>query len=213
MLLPEMHPVHAAHALRTLVLDVDDVLVRSTWSRGVGWKTFKRPGASDFLDVLARHFELVTFSNRTHTYVDPILNRVDPGMLRADGPVVAYRLYKNACRMVDNLHVRDLSRLNRDLRRTLFIVSESNKHTVAQQENVLVIPDWEDMNPDDRTLLDILPLLEILSKQVRHGPRRPPIRRHACVLREGPLRCGRAMQANSVRACIGSCSTNAPMPH
>eukprot|EP00892_Ulva_mutabilis_P001158 jgi/Ulvmu1/11042/UM007_0223.1 len=165
VLLPDMHPVHAVHALRTLVLDVDDVLVRSTWSRGVGWKTFKRPGASDFLDVVARHFEVVTFSNRTHTYVDPILNRVDPGMARSDGPVVAYRLYRNACRMVDNVHVRDLSRLNRDLRRTLFIVSESNAHTVAQHDNVLVIPDWEDMNPDDRTLLDILPLLEIVSKQ------------------------------------------------
>lgn len=162
-----MHPVHAAHALRTLVLDVDDVLVRSSWSRGVGWKTFKRPGASDLLDVLSRHYELVTFSNRTHTYVDPILNRVDPGMARPDGPVVAYRLYKNACRMVDNVHVRDLSRLNRDLRRTLFIVSESNKHTVVQEENVLVVPDWDGMDPDDRTLLDILPLLEILSKQVR----------------------------------------------
>lgn len=67
--------------------------------------------------------------------------------------------------MQGNQHVRDLSKLNRDLSRTLFIVGESRAHTVLQQENVLVIPDWKDMDSSDRTLLDILPLLEILSKQ------------------------------------------------
>lgn len=64
-----------------------------------------------------------------------------------------------------NEHVRDLSKLNRDLSRTLFIVGESRAHTVLQQENVLIIPDWTGMDSSDRTLLDILPLLEILSKQ------------------------------------------------
>ena len=96
MLLPDQHPLQQAHKLRTLVLDVDDVLVQSTWNRGVGWKTFKRPGASDFLDVLCRQYELVVFANRSHSYVDPILNRVDPGIARGDGPTIAYRLYKNA---------------------------------------------------------------------------------------------------------------------
>lgn len=96
MLLPDQHPLQQAHKLRTLVLDVDDVLVQSTWNRGVGWKTFKRPGASDFLDVLCRQYELVVFANRSHSYVDPILNRVDPGIVRGDGPTIAYRLYKNA---------------------------------------------------------------------------------------------------------------------
>jgi mitochondrial import inner membrane translocase subunit TIM50 len=74
-------------------------------------------------------------------------------------------IYTVAAHVQGNQHVRDLSKLNRDLSRTLFIVGESNAHTVLQQENVLVIPDWKDMDSSDRTLLDILPLLEILSKQ------------------------------------------------
>lgn len=69
------------------------------------------------------------------------------------------------CGVQGNEHVRDLSKLNRDLSRTLFIVGESRARTVLQQENVLVIPDWKGMDPTDTTLLDILPLLEILSKQ------------------------------------------------
>lgn len=35
--------------VRTLVLDLDDTLVHSDWTRGRGWRTFKRPGAEDFL--------------------------------------------------------------------------------------------------------------------------------------------------------------------
>lgn len=35
--------------VRTLVLDLDDTLIHSDWTRGRGWRTFKRPGAEDFL--------------------------------------------------------------------------------------------------------------------------------------------------------------------
>lgn len=41
--------------VRTLVLDLDDTLIHSDWTRGRGWRTFKRPGAEDFLRQ-ARHF-------------------------------------------------------------------------------------------------------------------------------------------------------------
>jgi TFIIF-interacting CTD phosphatase-like protein len=75
------------------------------------------------------------------------------------------RWHRLRLRVQDNEHVRDLSKLNRELSRTLFIVSESRAHTVLQQENVLVIPDWDGMPAGDRVLLDMLPLLEILSKQ------------------------------------------------
>ena len=31
------------------MLDLDDTLIHSDWTRGRGWRTFKRPGAEDFL--------------------------------------------------------------------------------------------------------------------------------------------------------------------
>ena len=39
---------HRRH-VRTLVIDLDDTLIHSDWTRGRGWRTFKRPGAEDFL--------------------------------------------------------------------------------------------------------------------------------------------------------------------
>ena len=31
------------------MLDLDNTLIHSDWTRGRGWRTFKRPGAEDFL--------------------------------------------------------------------------------------------------------------------------------------------------------------------
>lgn len=45
--------------VRTLVLDLDDTLVHSDWTRGRGWRTFKRPGAEDFIRTMAQYYELV----------------------------------------------------------------------------------------------------------------------------------------------------------
>lgn len=43
------HAAHMCRHVRTLVLDLDDTLIHSDWTRGRGWRTFKRPGAEDFL--------------------------------------------------------------------------------------------------------------------------------------------------------------------
>ena len=95
-LLPDLLPFQRANRMRTLVLDLDGVLVQSVWQRKHGWKTVKRPGAEAFLDTMAQYFELVVFTSRSHSYADPILNRVDPGIQSNQGPVLMYRLYKNS---------------------------------------------------------------------------------------------------------------------
>ena len=53
--------------VRTLVLDLDDTLVHSDWTRGRGWRTFKRPGADDFIRQLAQYYELVVFTSQLPT--------------------------------------------------------------------------------------------------------------------------------------------------
>jgi hypothetical protein len=70
----------------------------------------------------------------------------------------------------DNENMRDLTKLNRDLRNVIFIVTESKAKTVQPAENVLVIPDLAPLDSDagtlqDTTLLDIVPLLELVWKQ------------------------------------------------
>ena len=49
------------------MLDLDDTLVHSDWTRGRGWRTFKRPGADDFIRQLAQFYELVVFTSQLPT--------------------------------------------------------------------------------------------------------------------------------------------------
>ena len=54
-------------------------------------------------------------------YADPILERLDPQHL------ISYRLYRDATCYVDGKHLRDLTKLNRDLSRALFLTTEPEK--------------------------------------------------------------------------------------
>ncbi|KAK6934593.1 FCP1 homology domain [Dillenia turbinata] len=156
-LLPDLHP-QEQHVF-TLVLDLNETLLYSDWKRDRGWKTFKRPGVDAFLEHLAQFYEIVVFSDQLSMYVDPVVERLDPkGCIR-------YRLSRSATKYQDGKHYRDLSKLNRDPAKILY-VSGHSLETTLQPENAVPIPPWKvDMN--DTALLDLIPFLEYVA---RHRP-------------------------------------------
>jgi len=115
-LLPDLPP--SARHVRTLVLDLDDVLIHSAWTRRTGWRTFKRPGVDDFLKGAAQFYEVVVYTSQLPTYADPILDRLDPHRC------IQYRLYRDSTQYVGGVHARDLAKLNRDPSRVLFVTAE-----------------------------------------------------------------------------------------
>ena len=150
-LLPDLPP-HARH-VKTLVLDLDDVLVHSDWTRGRGWRTFKRPGAEEFIKDLSQYYELVVYTSQLPTYADPILDRLDPQRL------LQYRLYRDSTRYIDGKHVRDLSKLNRNLAQVLLVTADPEAYSL-QPENAIKLKKWKVNDTNDTTLLDLLPFLE-----------------------------------------------------
>lgn len=48
----------------TLLVDLDDMLVHSSWDRQHGWRTAKRPGVDYFLGYLSQFYEIVLFSSQ-----------------------------------------------------------------------------------------------------------------------------------------------------
>ncbi|KAK1437848.1 hypothetical protein QVD17_03648 [Tagetes erecta] len=157
MLLPDLHPLEQ-HVF-TLVLDLNETLLYSDWKRDRGWRTFKRPGVDDFLERLAQFYEIVVYSDQQSMYVDPVVDRLD------EKHCIRYRLSRAATRYQDGKHYRDLSKLNRDPSRVLY-VSGNALESCLQSENCVPIKPWK-CEAEDTTLLDLLPFLEYVA---RHNP-------------------------------------------
>ncbi|KAI3848732.1 hypothetical protein MKW98_012443 [Papaver atlanticum] len=156
-LLPDLPP-HEKQIF-TLVLDLNETLVYSDWTRERGWKTFKRPGVDAFLQHLAQFYEIVIYSDQMSTYVDPIIERLDQkGCIR-------YRLSRSATRYQEGKHYRDLSKLNRDPSRILYVSGHALDSSL-QPDNCVPIKPWK-MEADDTTLLDLIPFLDYVA---RHRP-------------------------------------------
>jgi len=154
-LLPDLPP--GMNHIRTLVLDLDELLVFSDWTRERGWRTFKRPGVDVFLQHLAQRFEIVVYTDQLQTYVDPILERLDTKHS------VHHRLYRDATQYVHGEHVRDLSKLNRPLTHVLYL-SANEKSYSLQPSNAIQVPAWK-KDASDRALLDMMPFLEAVARQ------------------------------------------------
>ena len=156
-LLPD-HPANASYIPHTLVLDLDDTLILSDWTRERGWRVFKRPGAEDFLKHMAQFYEVIVFSDQLSTYVDPIVERLDPNHF------VAGRLYRESTQYKSGDYLRDFSKLNREMGKVIYITAKPK--TSMQQENVLVIHPYRIRGSEgaegglDTILLDLMPFLE-----------------------------------------------------
>lgn len=153
-LLPDLHP-QEQHVF-TLVLDLNETLLYSDWKRDRGWRTFKRPGVDDFLEQLAQYYEIIVYSDQQPMYVDPIVDRLD------GKHCIRYRLSRAATRYQDGKHYRDLSKLNRDPSRILY-VSGNAAETCLQPENCVPVKPWK-CEADDTALVDLIPFLEYVAR-------------------------------------------------
>ncbi|KAG5476319.1 hypothetical protein LSCM1_04021 [Leishmania martiniquensis] len=157
----------------TLVLDVDETLVHSTFqpSSDVVYdkkllvpsegKTYTvsvkyRPYLEDFLRFVSRRFEVVIFTASMRAYCDKLMDEIDP-----QGILGNLRLFREHCTLFERSYVKDLHRLGRDLRRVV-IVDNSPVAYSFQQRNAIPIKTWIN-DPKDRELFLLLPLLDSLS--------------------------------------------------
>jgi len=146
-------PSQMGPAPRTLVLDLDETLVHTTWDRKHGWRTQRRPYLDKFLRTLVNHYEIVVFSCGLMHTVDPVIGAIDPNQ-----QLIMYRLYRDSSVYRKGKYIKDLSRLNRDLNRVVMI-DDSAEHCADQPENAIIVPRFEG-DKDDIVLMQLIPLLK-----------------------------------------------------
>ena len=156
---------------KTLVLDLDETLVHSSFQpsgsydlllpveiEGQVWYVYvlKRPGVDEFLRKMAEIYELVIYTASLSKYADPLLDWLDP-----DG-LWSYRLFREHCTFYNGIFVKDLGRLDRDLKDTI-IIDNSPASYLMHPEWALPCTSWYD-DMEDTELFMFVPILEALSK-------------------------------------------------
>jgi RNA polymerase II subunit A small phosphatase-like protein len=156
---------------KCLVLDLDETLVHSSFkpvpnadyvipveieNQNHNVFVLKRPGVDEFLRTMGLHYEIVVFTASLAKYADPVLDQLD--ILK----VVRYRLFRESCFFHKGNYVKDLSRLGRDIRKTI-IIDNSPAAYMFQPENALAVTTWFD-DPNDNELTEITDFLIELAK-------------------------------------------------
>ncbi|KAF7815911.1 mitochondrial import inner membrane translocase subunit TIM50 [Senna tora] len=154
-LLPDLLP-QERHVF-TLVLDLNETLIHYTWTRDTGWQTFKRPGVDAFLEHLAQFYEIVVYTDEQNMFVDPVIDRLDTKHC------IRYRLARPATKYQEGKHYRDLSKLNRDPGKVLYLSGHALE-SCLQPENCVPIKPWQQNDKEDTALLDFIPFLEFVAR-------------------------------------------------
>jgi len=143
----EMPPPH------TLVLDLENTLVHSTWDRKHGWRHAKRPGVDKFLTDMAQYYEIVLYSPSHEAVADPVVTSLDKN------GCIMHRLFRDACYYKNGTYVKDLASLNRNIRK-IILLDDDAKAAQFNPGNLLKIKPYDDpSNRQDDTLKRITPFL------------------------------------------------------
>ncbi len=141
----------------TLVLDLDETLISyrlDEQGRGV---LIPRPNLYHFLTEMSKIFEIIIFTAGTQEYADPILDIIDKKKNFFDK-----RLYRQHTIIMDNVFVKDLSKLGRELSK-IIIVDNMPQNFKLQKENGIFIKNFNGDDKSDSTLIDLIPILRKIS--------------------------------------------------
>jgi import inner membrane translocase subunit TIM50 len=122
--------------VRTIVLELDNVLIHTEWDRENGWRFKLRPGMHWFLYRLSQHagYELVLWTKHPTHIGEHLAVATEKGIVQ-----FSHKLYKESASHSVGEVVKDLGRLNRDLSRVLVIDTSANQYA-THAANVLRIP-------------------------------------------------------------------------
>ncbi|XP_042037925.1 carboxy-terminal domain RNA polymerase II polypeptide A small phosphatase 1-like [Salvia splendens] len=152
----------------TIFLDLDETLIHSTAAapperydfvvRPVidGQKTefyvLKRPFVDEFLAYMSGRFEIVIFTAGIEEYASLVVDKLDWRN------AISHRLYRDSCRAVDGMFVKDLGETGRDLSRVVIVDDNPNSYQF-QPENAIPIRQFVD-DVGDEELKKMMELFE-----------------------------------------------------
>ncbi|XP_061635613.1 CTD small phosphatase-like protein 3 [Phyllopteryx taeniolatus] len=169
--LPDIPPKTRSTPEATLVLDLEETLMFGSLNvidnpeytfhtafQDHQYKVYMilRPHVKEFLQSVAKVYELFVYTCAKKEYAEKILDILDP-----QRKLFRHRLYQDECACVLGHYIKDLSILGRDLSK--IVVLDNAPHTYPYHlMNTLPIKSWSGES-DDRELQKLIPYMEKLS--------------------------------------------------
>ena len=143
----------------TLILDLDETLINFkiiNAQKGIG-QMHLRPGLINFLDVIKEYYEIIIFTSGTRDYADLILD-----VIENKKKYFAARLYREHAIKNGNKYIKDLSKLGRDLSKTIIVDNFPQSFKFQHENGILISSFYADDKDDiqnDRALINLQKIL------------------------------------------------------
>ena len=142
----------------TLVLDLDETLISFQFisqERGLG-EMHLRPGLENFLEIIKEYYEIIVFTSGTREYADMVLDVIEHKKQKKffDG-----RLYREHTVCIGNKYIKDLSKIGRDLSKTLIVDNLPHSFKFQHENGILISSFYGDDNGEDKALIELQKIL------------------------------------------------------
>ena len=147
----------------TLILDLDETLIcfkSSENDENIG-NIHIRPGLEIFLEIIKEFYEIIIFTIGTREYANIILDLIEK---KNNTKYFDGRLYREHATKIGNKYIKDLSKIGRDLSKTLIV--DNNPHSFKlQHENGILISSYFGEKNNDRALIELQKVLIKIYKE------------------------------------------------
>ena len=144
----------------TLVLDLDETMISFQFTQpenGIG-QMHLRPGLENFLDVIKEYYEIIVFTSGTREYADMVLDVIEH---KKQKKFFSGRLYREHTIKIGKKYIKDLSKIGRDLSRTLIVDNLPQSFKYQHENGILISSFYADEvdKKDDRALIELQKIL------------------------------------------------------
>ena len=136
----------------SLVMDLDETLLHFEEE---SQQLLVRPGTEIFLEKMAKFYDIVVFTAGMKDYADWAVSHFYDN---AAEKYISARFYREFAMPCSGFYVKDLSRLGRDLSKTI-IIDNTPECFLLQPQNGIQIKNWY-RDPEDTALTELSLLLE-----------------------------------------------------
>ena len=142
------------------MLDLDETMISFQFTQpqnGIG-QMHLRPGLENFLDVIKEYYEIIVFTSGTREYADMVLDVIEH---KKQKKFFSGRLYREHTTKIGKKYIKDLSKIGRDLSRTLIVDNLPQSFKFQHENGILISSFYADENDkkDDRALIELQKIL------------------------------------------------------